>query len=180
MLSTKLEQNYENVTITRRHTSEALKPQCLLDYNSAKKCVDYSAQIEANYSPLCNVRKWYKSKHIKDSWEKLYWTPWFVSVQRNSFQWNTSSNHCSSHFWPEKKYMKMQTSTMGTRLDHVLFYVLESSRLVRKYWRSCYEDISQIDCSGASGSGWGTMCENCVASGRVSLIFVLAESEEIT
>ena len=60
MLSTIIKQNYEKIIFVLRHTSEALMPQCLLDYNAAKICVDYSAQMGAYYSPLCNVRKTYK------------------------------------------------------------------------------------------------------------------------
>ena len=47
MLSTKLEYNHEQTTVVLRHTSEALKSLYLLDFNAAKKCVDYSAQIGA-------------------------------------------------------------------------------------------------------------------------------------
>ena len=43
-----------------KHGIEREKPQCILDYNAAKKGVNYSGQMVSYYSLLRKVKKWYK------------------------------------------------------------------------------------------------------------------------
>lgn len=43
-----------------RKNEEILKPQCVLDYNNAKKGVDYSDQMASYYTTLRKSLKWYK------------------------------------------------------------------------------------------------------------------------
>ena len=51
MLSTIPELPDEKIRVPLRHGSETFKPQCVLDYNAAKKGVDYSDQMGAYYTP---------------------------------------------------------------------------------------------------------------------------------
>ena len=60
MLTTIPEHIDELVRVAQRRGTETRKPQCVLDYNAAKKDVDYSDQMAAYYSPFCKVRKWYE------------------------------------------------------------------------------------------------------------------------
>ena len=60
MLTTIPEHTDEKIRVTQRRGTQNLKPQCVLDYNAAKKGVDYSDQMGSYYCPLRKVRKWYK------------------------------------------------------------------------------------------------------------------------
>ena len=73
-----------------------------------------------------------------------------------------------------KKYIEMQTSTTGTGLNHMLLYVLVSSRFVRKSCRCCFEVISRNGGSLVSAANL-----RLVKTVRVSLIFAIADSKEL-
>ena len=60
-----------------------------------------------------------------------------------------------------KEDIKLQPSTGGTRLDHVLFEKPRSSRKVGKRSGGCYEVINQNE-GRANSSGRNTSRENCM------------------
>ena len=60
MLFSKPEENVENNRVALRQSSEALKPQFVLDYKAARKGVDYSDPMGAYSSPFRKVKKMFK------------------------------------------------------------------------------------------------------------------------
>ncbi len=56
MLTTVPEHTAEKVTTVLRGGTEAQKPPSVLDYNAAKKGVDYSDQMSSYYSPLRKIK----------------------------------------------------------------------------------------------------------------------------
>ncbi|XP_046674708.1 uncharacterized protein LOC124363504 [Homalodisca vitripennis] len=48
-----------------RKNEPVLKPQCVLDYNAAKKGTDYSDQMAAYYTTLRKTQKWYKKVAVE-------------------------------------------------------------------------------------------------------------------
>ena len=49
-----------SITRDKKNDRDVMKPQCVFDYNDAKKGVDYSDQMSSYYSPLRKTKKWYK------------------------------------------------------------------------------------------------------------------------
>ena len=68
---------------------------------------------------------------------------------------------------------------MGARWDHVIFYVLVSSRLVRKRCRHCYEVISQNE-GNAVAAARARGVKTVLTSVMVRLIFAVAALKELT
>ena len=61
MLTTVPEHTAElSITRDKKNGRDVMKPQCVFDYNDAKKGVDYSDQMSSYYSPLRETKKWYK------------------------------------------------------------------------------------------------------------------------
>ena len=126
MLSTIPELPDEKIRVPLRHGSETFKPQCVLDYNAAKKVVDSSNQMGAYYTPLRKVRKWYK----KAAFELLLGTSVVNSLilfnkydtaQKLSMKQFRESLIFSFLTSKPREDTMIQPSILSTRSDHVLF-----------------------------------------------------------
>ena len=169
MLSTIPEHTDEKVRVSNRRGTETLKPQCVLDYNAAKKGVDYSDQMGAYYSPLCRVRKWYK----KAAFELLLGTSVvnslilfnkYYATQKLSMKQFRESLVFSILTGKSTECVRREPSIEGTRSEHALFELPGSSRSVRKRCRGCYDLISQNEGSAvasAKARRVKTVCNQC-------------------
>ncbi|XP_068204630.1 piggyBac transposable element-derived protein 4-like [Palaemon carinicauda] len=130
---------------------EREKPQCILDYNAAKKGVDYSDQMASYYSPLRKVKKWYK----KGAFELLLGTAIVNSyILFNKFHTNKP---ISIKKFRESVVLPLLTGKPtedimigkdfspigGKRSLHVLVELDGKCRDVRKRCRGCYELLSK-------------------------------------
>ncbi|XP_066974315.1 piggyBac transposable element-derived protein 4-like [Macrobrachium rosenbergii] len=130
---------------------EREKPQCILDYNAAKKGVDYSDQMASYYSPLRKVKKWYK----KAAFELLLGTAIVNSyILFNKFHTNKP---ISIKKFRESVVLSLLTGKPtedikigkdfspigGKRSLHVLVELDGKCRDVRKRCRGCYELLSK-------------------------------------
>jgi hypothetical protein len=158
-------------TGVKKRGTEIEKPQCILDYNSAKKGVDYSDQMASYYSPLRKVRKWYK----KAAFELLLGTAMVNSyILFNKFH---TKKPLSMKEFRESIAQSLITGNSnktnagrepavigGKRNSHYLVELEGQCRNVRKRCRGCYEVLSKNEgCSVAAAKARRvkTVCLQC-------------------
>ena len=136
-----------------RQGEEVEKPSCILDYNSAKKGVDFSDQMAAYYSPLRKTKKWYK----KAAFELLLGTAVVNAYVLYNKYYETDK--LSLKKFRESLLLSLLTGTNeekiqigrepsttvtgGQRSEHFLIEMDGKARDTRKRCRGCYETIKE-------------------------------------
>lgn len=160
MLTTVPEHTTEKKKAGKRNPErEVGKPQCVLDYNDAKKGVDYSDQMASYYSPLRKTRKWYK----KAAFELLLGTS-VVNACILFNKYHTNKQMSVKNFResliqslltgkPQEKVSKGRDRSLvsGNRSLHTLIEMDGKCRDTRKRCRGCYESISNAEGSKVAG-----------------------------
>lgn len=175
MLTTVPEHTAEKVTTVLRRGTEAQKPQSVLDYNAAKKGVDYSDQMSSYYSPLRKIRKWYK----KLAFELILGT----AVVNSFLIFNKyhAKKTLSMKEFRESLVLSLTTgiptekisigreslSLGGKRSSHFLVELQGQCRTARKRCRGCYQTLSLNEGSvtaAAKARRVKTVCNQCDGS----------------
>jgi len=172
MLTTVPEHTTEKVTTVLRRGTQTEKPQSVLDYNAAKKGVDYSDQMSSYYSPLRKIHKWYK----KIAFELLLGT----AVVNSFLLFNKyhAKKTLSMKEFRESLVLSLTTgsptekintgreslSLGGKRSSHFLVELQGQCRTVRKRCRGCYQILSLNEGSATAASKARrvkTVCNQC-------------------
>ena len=154
MLTTVPEHTTEKVKAGKKNPEkETPKPKCVLDYNDAKKGVDYSDQMTAYYSPLRKTRKWYK----KCAFELILCTAVVnAHILYNKYHARTPMplklfrESLVLHYLTGKETEtedinvgKDRTTISGKRSSHALMEMDGKCRDTRKRCRGCYDVLSK-------------------------------------
>ncbi|VEN43200.1 unnamed protein product [Callosobruchus maculatus] len=139
-----------NTGKTNRKGDEVFKPQCVLDYNQAKKGVDLSDQMSSYHSVLRKGIKWYRKVAFEVILGTALVNSWIVfnmvsttKVGIVAFRRQLAEELLSVKEQREEVQGRREESTKGKRRLHTLVKPDGPGRKKRKVCKGCYDTLRE-------------------------------------